>query len=224
MSNISNFKANNQGLFARPNQFEVQFVGPDDVAAQKELTINCNSTNVPGLTMIAGDKDATYRSQVRQKVYDDITFTFHVSDDYKELKYFQKWMSLMVDPKTNRVGFYSDYVGEIIITNKSRYNTPSLRTTLFDAYPKRIEPLEVNYSTNDEAMNLSINVQYRTYKQEYFKPAPPSVETTVEKEEAVFAHTVNTEANKNNPMIEVKKQMWKYISPEGNESSDDLEY
>ena len=171
MSNISNFKANNSGLFARPNHFEVQFVGPhSDANTERGLMINCNTTNVPGLTMIAGDKDATYRSQVRQKVYDDVTFTFHVSDDYKELEYFQTWMNLMIDPITNRVGFYSDYVGEIIITNKSRTNTTALRTTLLDAYPKRIEPLAVDYSTNDAAMNLSVNVQYRTYKQEYFDP------------------------------------------------------
>ena len=183
MSNISNFKANNSGLFARPNQFEVQFISPLIRTAdqQRELSINCNTTNVPGLTMIAGDKDATYRSQIRQKVYDDVTFTFHVSDNYKELEYFQSWMSLMINPETNRVGYYHDYVGEIIITNKTRFqNTTALRTTLFDAFPKRIEPLALDYSTNDAAMSLSINVQYRTYKQEYFTPETTKVERKVE--------------------------------------------
>ena len=223
MSNISNFKVNNSGLFARPNQFEVQFIGYGKNASQRDLMINCNSTTVPGLTLMAGDKEvSTYRSAIRQKTYDDITFTFHVSDDYKELEYFQTWMSLMVDPITNRVGYYKDYIGEIIITNKSRQNTPSLRTTLFEAYPKRIEPLALDYSTNDALMSLSVNVQYRTYEQEYFKPVPIAVEK--EKEEAVFAHNVNSEANKNNPMIEVRKQMWKYTGSGGNESSDDLDY
>ena len=204
MSNISNFKANNSGLFARPNHFEVQFVGPhSDANTERGLMINCNTTNVPGLTMVAGDKDATYRSQVRQKVYDDVTFTFHVSDDYKELEYFQTWMSLMVDPITNRVGFYSDYVGEIIITNKSRTNTTALRTTLLDAYPKRIEPLAVDYSTNDAAMNLSVNVQYRTYKQEYFDPKA-IVEVEVE---PTPKFTNLKKVRKTEPLTEFRKRM-----------------
>ena len=186
MPNISDLKANNPGLFARPNQFEVQFVGPSgDANTERKLMINCNATNVPGLTMIAGDKDAAYRSYVRQKVYDDITFTFHVSDNYKELEYFQTWMSLMLDPETNRVGYYKNYKGTIIITNKNRTNTTALRTTLFDAYPKRIEPLALDYGTNDTLMSLSINVQYRTYKQEYFTPessAKTKVEGKIEQE------------------------------------------
>ena len=204
MSNISNFKANNSGLFARPNHFEVQFVGPhSDANTERGLMINCNTTNVPGLTMVAGDKDATYRSQVRQKVYDDVTFTFHVSDDYKELEYFQTWMNLMIDPITNRVGFYSDYVGEIIITNKSRTNTTALRTTLLDAYPKRIEPLAVDYSTNDAAMNLSVNVQYRTYKQEYFDPKA-IVEVEVE---PTPKFTNLKKVRKTEPLTEFRKRM-----------------
>ena len=204
MSNISNLKANNPGLFARPNQFEVQFVGPSgDANTERKLMINCNTTNVPGLTMVAGDKDATYRSQVRQKVYDDVTFTFHVSDDYKELEYFQTWMNLMIDPITNRVGFYSDYVGEIIITNKSRTNTTALRTTLLDAYPKRIEPLAVDYSTNDAAMNLSVNVQYRTYKQEYFDPKA-IVEVEVE---PTPKFTNLKKVRKTEPLTEFRKRM-----------------
>ena len=204
MSNISNFKANNSGLFARPNHFEVQFVGPhSDANTERGLMINCNTTNVPGLTMVAGDKDATYRSQVRQKVYDDVTFTFHVSDDYKELEYFQTWMNLMIDRITNRVGFYSDYVGEIIITNKSRTNTTALRTTLLDAYPKRIEPLAVDYSTNDAAMNLSVNVQYRTYKQEYFDPKA-IVEVEVE---PTPKFTNLKKVRKTEPLTEFRKRM-----------------
>ena len=219
MSNISNFKANNSGLFARPNQFEVQFVGPSgDANTERGLMINCNTTNVPGLTMIAADKDATYRSQVRQKVYDDVTFTFHVSDDYKELKYFQNWMSLMIDPITNRVGYYYDYVGTIIITNKSRTNTTALRTTLLDAYPKRIEPLAVDYSTNDSAMNLSINVQYRTYQQEYFKPessAKTKVEAKIEQEvEPTPLSTNLKKVRKTEPLAAFRKRMGLQVSEE----------
>ena len=40
------------------------------------------------------------------------------------------------------LGFYYDYVGAIIITNKSRTKTTALRTNLLNAYTKRIEPFE----------------------------------------------------------------------------------
>lgn len=175
MSNISNFAANNPGLFARPNQFEVKFNGYGNNKTQRDLTINCNSANIPGLTMIAGDKDATYRSYIRQKVYDDVTFSFHVSSNYKELEYFQDWMKLMVDPVTNRLGYYKNYKGTITISNLYRNNSLAMQTILYDAFPKRISPLTVDYST-DGTMNLSVDVQYRSYKQQYYELAESDVE------------------------------------------------
>jgi len=219
--NLGSFAAHNPGLFARPNQFEVTFapirpIGSSEIT--KYLTINCNAANIPGKTMVVGDKGPTYRSYVKQKVYDDVTFSFHVSHDFKELRYFQIWLDRMIDPKSNRVQFYDHYKGTITITNKTRTNTTSMITTLHDAYPKRIDPMELNYGTNDSPMALSVTVQYRTYTQTYVTPKVKR--DSPEEEGPVAYHDVNEAANKIDIMHDISDKTQSKVKHGGGTSDE----
>tara|TARA_B110000467_G_scaffold53125_1_gene48646 strand:- start:59 stop:766 length:708 start_codon:yes stop_codon:yes gene_type:complete len=180
---IGQFISQTLANFASPNLFRVDIAKNNPFATnpliRERLSLVCHNAQIPGLTMVATDKDLAYRSNVRQKTYDDITLAFHCNDDMLELKYFQDWMEAMVDPSTNRVGFYNDYVGTLTIRKLSRQTTASpnvpnpteinaktLVTTINEAYPKRIEPLSLDYSGTG-VMSLSINFSYRNYEQEW---------------------------------------------------------
>ena len=63
--------------------------------------------------------------------------------------------------------------------------------------------MAVDYSTNDAAMNLSVNVQYRTYKQEYFDPKA-IVEVEVE---PTPKFTNLKKVRKTEPLTEFRKRM-----------------
>ena len=179
---ISQFKALTKARFASPNLFRVDISrnNPSDSSAFRErLSFVCHNAQIPGLTMVATDKDLAYRSTVRQKTYDDITLAFHCNDDMLELEYFQDWMGAMVNHETNRVGFYNDYIGTLTISKLSRQsrvingeeatepNATTLVTTINEAYPKRIEPLALDYSSNGALMSLNINFAYRDYEQKW---------------------------------------------------------
>ena len=215
---IGQFISQTLANFASPNLFRVDIAKNNPFATnpliRERLSLVCHNAQIPGLTMVATDKDLAYRSNVRQKTYDDITLAFHCNDDMLELKYFQDWMEQMVNPSTNRVGFYNSYIGTITINKLSRQttvrpnnqnppepNATTLVTTIHEAYPKRIEPLSLDYAGTG-VMSLSVNFSYRNYEQAWF---PLSELKSPEKiGEPIFSRSVDSEANKTNPLTELQ--------------------
>ena len=224
---ISYFKAQTLANFASPNLFRVEISSSNPIGEnsriRERLSLVCHNAQIPGLTMVATDKDLAYRSNVRQKTYDDITLAFHCNDDMLELKYFQEWMESMVDPATNRVGFYNNYIGTITVHKLSRQlnknsgtdsNSTTLVTTINEAYPKRIEPLSLDYSGTG-AMSLSVNFSYRNYHQKWVSlKAGESPEIVGEP----IARRSDSRDNSNINSLD------KTVLGGGQESSDDLEF
>lgn len=230
---IGQFKAQTLANFASPNLFRVEISRVDPLKSnspiRERLSLVCHNAQIPGLTMVATDKDLTYRSNVRQKTYDDITLAFHCNDDMLELKYFQDWMESMVDPATNRVGFYNNYIGTVTvyklskqiipnpsleINNTTDENATTLVTTINEAYPKRIEPLSLDYSGTG-VMSLSVNFSYRNYHQKWVSlKAGESPEIVGEP----IARRSDSRDNSNINSLD------KTFLGGGQESSDDLEF
>ena len=224
---IGQFKAQTLANFASPNLFRVEITSNNPLGTnssiRERLSLVCHNAQIPGLTMVATDKDMTYRSNVRQKTYDDITLAFHCNDDMLELKYFQDWMESMVDPATNRVGFYNNYIGTITVhklskqlnkNNTADSNATTLVTVINEAYPKRIEPLSLDYSGTG-VMSLSVNFSYRNYHQKWVSlKAGESPEVTGE---PIARRSDSRDNSQINPLD-------KTLLGGGQESSDDLEY
>ena len=224
---IGQFKAQTLANFASPNLFRVEITSNNPLGTnssiRERLSLVCHNAQIPGLTMVATDKDLTYRSNVRQKTYDDITLAFHCNDDMLELKYFQDWMESMVDPATNRVGFYNNYIGTITVHKLSRQlnknngtdsNATTLVTVINEAYPKRIEPLSLDYSGTG-VMSLSVNFSYRNYYQKWV--SLKAAESPEIRGEPIARRSDSRDNSQINPLD-------KTFLGGGQESSDDLEF
>ena len=53
-------------------------------------------------------------------LYSDIILGFYADEKLRELKFWQDWIELIHDRKTNQWSYYDDYKGEIIITPINR--------------------------------------------------------------------------------------------------------
>jgi hypothetical protein len=166
---IDEFKAR-MSSFARPNLFEVTvFAKPDNInkTLHERLKFSCYQATIPGMNIATTDKDAGYRSIAYQKIYEDVTLGFYVHGDMKELKVFQDWMKLMINPINNHVGYYKHYISTVEIKNLNRQEEKVLTTTLFDAYPKTLESVELNSGANDDVMRVNVVFTYRHYTQKF---------------------------------------------------------
>jgi hypothetical protein len=156
--------------FARPNLFEVVvYAKPNSINKDllDRLKFSCCTASIPGLTISTTEKDEGYRSIAYQKIYEDVSLGFYVHGDMKELKVFQDWMKLMINPKNNHVGYYDDYKSTVEIKNLDRQQKKVLTTTLYDAYPKSLEAIALDAGQNDEVMKVNVSFTYRHYKQKF---------------------------------------------------------
>jgi len=170
---ISEFKSRTIASFARPSLFLVNITSPPGLGMKKAMdpthqviNLNCYNAQIPGVSLATTDKDIGYRSVAYQKLYDDALLSFYCREDYSELEFMHNWINLISNPINNRFEFYTKYISTIHIINISRDNSKTLTTTLHEAYPKKIDPMQLDYGSND-IMRMTVNFTYRHFTQKW---------------------------------------------------------
>ena len=211
--NLSQVKANILNGFARPNLFRVT-IGDINTAYQPQFRINCYQAQIPGSNIATTDKDLGFRSAAYHKLYADIILGFYCSENMQELEFFQGWIDRIVDPVTNRKGYYSRDASDIesegyattvtieqlsrlsskggehnlgqtapkltdkpIIREEELYdkkglssdteNKVSARWILKEAFPRQVDPIQLDYGTNDTVMSMNVTLTYRSFEADF---------------------------------------------------------
>ena len=206
MPTIMDFKAEMKKGFARPNLFKVAI---STIAADKQRVyqMRCFQAQIPGHNIATTDKDIGFRSIAYQKIFSDVILGFYVDADLDQLKYFQHWIDKIINKNTNHHGYYNKYVGEVTITQENRLGHDVATWTLHDAYPKQIDPIQLDYGTNDAVMTCNATITYRHFTVEWH-----TVVKAEPKTEMLYAHDVRTDMNKKDMMLEIldKRENWKF--------------
>ena len=213
--NINEVKAKILNGFARPNLFRVSFA---NIKAPKQevFRINCYQAQIPGNNLAITDKDTGFRSSAYHRLYSDVILGFYCSENMQELNFFQSWIDQIIDPVTNRKGYYGTdtdgtggYTSTVTIEHLSRLSTKykeiskqklttnsphlgksaikrreeelyekdglsydvenevSSRWILKEAYPKQVDPIQLDYGTNDTIMTVNVTLTYRSFEADF---------------------------------------------------------
>lgn len=203
---ISDIKAKTKASFARPNIFTVRITLKTKEDPQL-LNLNCYNAQIPGISIATTDKDLGFRSVGYQKLYDDVLLSFYLRENLKELEIMNKWLEIISNPVNNRMGFYDDYKSTIDIIHLSRDSKRTLTTTLKEAYPKKIDPIQLDYGSTD-IMRMTVNFTYRHFTQVWGDVEKTAVGGGDNQTRAW--HNVMTEKNKVDPMWEIRNQRDKF--------------
>jgi len=152
------------------------------------LQISCSEASLPGSSLITNQIDNDYygvteRHAYRRQYDDRIDFTFYVDRDYKIIKFFEGWISYIVNERINagenapgedaktfsyRVRFPDSYqTDNLYITKFERdINTPnpgpSLTYRFIRAYPININSMPVSYDSSD-LLKCTVSFTYSRY-------------------------------------------------------------
>ena len=216
--------ANVKNDFARPNLFEVSI---DKVkgSSQEPFRINCFQAQIPGTNIATTDpKKIDMRSVAYQKIFADTILGFYSSGDLRELEFFQTWIDMIVSPKNNHFGYYNDYIGRVKIKQLTRKGNVVGEWTLHDAYPKTVDPIQLDYGTTDTIMTVNVTMTYRHFTADF----PMS---KVKSGNAALPNTYSSDAdvsamNKIDIMHDINdsRQNWKFRGESGSEGGHDLEH
>ena len=201
------FQAQMKG-FMRPNKFTVQ-IGATKAGSRERIAISCFQCQIPGNVIATTDKDVGFRSVAYQTIYSDIILGFYADDKLRELKFWQDWIESIHNRKTNRWAYYDDYKCEIIITPINRRGEDVASWTLHDAYPKQIDPIQLDYGTNDAVMTINATITYRHFTVTNWDLVNKK-QVEENNAEAFYAPSSNTDLNKIHPMLEIHKEGFKF--------------
>ena len=207
MASIMNFQAQMKG-FMRPNKFNVQISKVLPSGAER-FDMSCFQCQIPGNVIATTDKDMAFRSVAYQTVYSDIILGFYADDKLRELKFWQDWINSIHNKKTNQWAYYNDYKGEVIITPLNRKGQDVASWILWDAYPKQIDPIQLDYGTNDAVMTINATITYRHFTVTNWDLVNKK-QVEENNAEAFYAPSSNTDLNKIHPMLEIHKEGWKF--------------
>ena len=215
--------ANVKNDFARPNLFEVSI---DKVkgSSQEPFRINCFQAQIPGTNIATTDpKTVDMRSVAYQKIFADTILGFYSSGDLRELQFFQEWIDMIVNPKNNHFGFYSDYIGRVKIKQLTRKGNVVGEWTLHDAYPKTVDPIQLDYGTTDTIMTINVTMTYRHFTADFPMAKVKSGNAVLPN---TYAHSSDTAMNKIDIMQEINdpSQNWKFRGEGGSEGGHDTEF
>ena len=220
MPGIKDFQAQMTRGFARPNLFRVE-ISTVATGKQAAYQMRCFQAQIPGHNIATTDKDIGLRSIAYQKIYSDVILGFYVGGGSAELKFWQEWIDRIVIRGTpNRHNYYDNYVGQIKITQENRFGHDVATWTLHDAYPKQVDPIQLDYGTNDAVMTCNATITY-SYYDVVWKDLVNKEQVEVNDAEPLYARSSNTDLNKINPMLEIllDKQSWKLRDGSPDESN-----
>ena len=194
MPTIMEFKAEMSKGFARPNLFKVA-ISKVQSSKQPLYQMSCFQAQIPGHNIATTDKDIGFRSIAYQRIYSDVILGFYVDGDLNQLDFWQGWIDQIIDKNTNWHEYYDNYVGVVTITQENRFGHPVATWTLHDAYPKQIDPIQLDYGTNDAVMTCNATITYRYFSVEWHAVVKEENKKTNE-EAQYMSHNTRSENNK----------------------------
>ena len=158
----SNATTNGGGLF---DIFQSFYAGLTGEADKRSISMRCESVSLPGRTLNTLD-DTNIYGPVRQIVdgvtyAEDITMMFQSSSGLAERAFFEDWQRKAFNDRTWNVKYHKDYVSTIEIYLLDRKDNRRYGIKLFDAFPKTIGAIDLNYSSNNEIIKTPVTFSFR---------------------------------------------------------------
>lgn len=150
---------------SRINRYKAT-VFPPPVLGQgptEQMVLFCSQALIPGITFssapqrIAGE----VREFVYERTYDPLSLTFYVDGQMNIHQFFNNWQSAILDPNTRTVGYYEQYVTEIMIEILDVEESGPIRTIYIEeAYPKSVQGVALN-SSDKGVMTMTASFVYK---------------------------------------------------------------
>ena len=182
--NITHFRSSFRNSEpASPTNYEVVVIRPPKlvngrtinsgyVDVENNLKYRCVACSLPGKMLNTSDR-LTYgpnRKIVTNAIYQDVIFTYIVSDNMDEKNYFSKWHDDIIDnvndsASPSDVKYYDDYIGSVKINQYSKEGgLPVLTIELEEAYPINVEEIPLSWDMNNDIVKINVTMAYRIWK------------------------------------------------------------
>jgi hypothetical protein len=136
----------------------------------RDVSILCDSVTMPGRQIATSDLQNNLLAVKMPYTYmnDDVTFSFHITNDHFMKKYFEKWFNQIVDRRSMTMKYKSQYATDVIIQQLDQRDVPVYTCTLRNAFPTTIAGYEVTNAGENQTQRMQITLAYDDWYEEGF--------------------------------------------------------
>ena len=193
---LSSYHDNNG--YALPNRFDVVitpppkiggggqeniFSGMDSKSATRDISLRCESVQLPGRNLATGTDSNIYgptREIVEGVTYaEDLNMTFQASSGLDERVFFENWQRQAFNEQSWNIGYYKDYVADIDLFLLDKQNQRRYGLRIHEAFPKTINAIDLNYGTNNEIIKTSVSFSFRYWTALNITQQAPNVQNKI---------------------------------------------
>jgi hypothetical protein len=174
MITIDGFKAyvNSRNGFARTNAWQVILPIVPGISIQtEELNVMCKDVVLPGRQVLTNERVVGMK-QVKQAyawAQDDVSLTFHLTNNYSIKKYFDQWESIVINKDdAYSLNYPEEYTADVTIQQlvKGSLNSDDriiYTVVLEDAFPTTINAINLNNEQNG-IVELNVQLSYKNWR------------------------------------------------------------
>lgn len=136
----------------------------------RDISILCDSVTLPGRQITTQEVQTNLLAVKTPYTYinDDVTMSFHITNDHFMKKYFEKWFNNMFDRSKMTMKYRSQYTTDVIIQQLDQRDVPVYTVTLKNAFPTSITSYELTNSGENQTQKLTITLSYEDWSEEGF--------------------------------------------------------
>lgn len=155
------------------NRYEVliytpRFMGSSRLDLMRSISMRCDSVTIPGRSFSTTPFRfyGPARNMPYEQIYSgEVSISVVLSEDLRERRFFEEWMSGVSSIYNYKMGFYSDYTTIVDIDVIDRQDQALYTFTLEEVYPKAIGDLQVGYDKDNEFLRQDVTLSFRKYSQ-----------------------------------------------------------
>jgi hypothetical protein len=128
----------------------------------RDISILCKSVNMPGRTLstFEHDHDKQQNKYPYTFIDEDVTMTFHLTNDYYMRNMLEQWQSGIFNTESYVTGFKNDYSVDVIIQQLNQKNIPVYGVKLLKDYPVSYEGITLDNAQTDAVTEMSVTFAY----------------------------------------------------------------
>ena len=131
----------------------------------RDISILCKSVTLPGRTLstFEHDHDRQQNKYPYTFIDEDVTMTFHLTNDYYMRNMLEQWQSGIFNTESYITGFKNDYSVDVIIQQLNQKNIPVYGVKLEKAYPISYESITLDNSSENAVNEMSVTFAYNKF-------------------------------------------------------------
>lgn len=169
MLQIEAFKSALRKGIARSNLWRVDLptIPGAPLVSASERNLLCKAANLPGRQIMTNERMIGMKAEKLPYAFlqDDVSMTFHVTNDYALKRYFEAWQARIINPDTYELSYKYNYAREVKIHQLDHQENVIYTCTLLEAFPTTMNAIELNNEPNG-LVEVNVQLSYKDWRPE----------------------------------------------------------